>query len=264
MELDNILKQLKDGKISPDEAKKMISLHSIERVENMAQLDTGRAHRRGIPEVILAEPKKLKDILSIIKQHPKTEPLVVSRIQDKHMPQILSLGAELKLDVDVGQNSGTILMYGTEPPDNMGTVGILTAGTSDIPVAEEARLMCRAMGCRTISHYDVGIAGLHRTFPVIRELIQNEVDCIVVAAGMEGALATLVASMVDIPVIGVPVSVGYGYGSDGMASLAAMLQSCALGLTVVNIDGGVVAGAAAASIARSANRKRTNREHAAS
>lgn len=255
MELDKILQRLEGGDISWAEAKKMISLYSIERIEDMVQLDTDRAHRRGVPEVILAEPKRLKDIISIIKRHPKTEPLVVSRIQDEHMSQVLSLGSKLGLNVDIGQNSSTILFYDAEPQEDMGVVGILTAGTSDIPVAEEARLVCRAMGCKTVSHYDVGIAGLHRTFPVIRDMIKSETDCIVVAAGMEGALATLVASMVEIPVIGVPVSVGYGYGADGMASLAAMLQSCALGLTVVNIDGGVAAGAAAAGVARSAHRK---------
>ena len=112
--------------------------------------------------------------------------------------------------------------------------------------------MCKAMNCRAITSYDVGVAGIHRIFPILKEMINEDVDCIIVAAGMEGALATLVSSMVDIPVIGVPTSVGYGYGEKGIAALASMLQSCSLGLSVVNIDGGIAAGSIAANIANRA------------
>jgi hypothetical protein len=138
---------------------------------------------------------------------------------------------------------------------NQGNVGILTAGTSDIGVAEEARLMCEAMNCKCMSSYDVGVAGIHRVMPVLKEFVKKEVDSIIVVAGMEGALATLVSSSVNVPVIGVPTSVGYGYGEKGIAALASMLQSCALGLAVVNIDNGIGAGAMAASIANRASRK---------
>lgn len=254
MELDDILEELAIGKIGVKEAKERISLHTIDHIEGIARMDTGRAHRRGIPEVVLAEYKKLDDIKSIIEHHPGEEPLVISRIAETHMPEIISFCDGLGLHVDVGKNSSTILAYDTEPAQDKGSVAILTAGTSDIPVAEEARLVCRAMRCKTLCHYDVGVAGLHRTFPVIRNIIEEQADCMVVVAGMEGALATLVSSMVDIPVIGVPVSVGYGYGAGGVAALTSMLQSCALGMTVVNIDGGVAGGAAAAAIARSARR----------
>ena len=130
-----------------------------------------------------------------------------------------------------------------------GKVGIMTAGTSDISVAEEARLMCEAMHCECMTSYDIGIAGLHRTFPVLKEFIKSEVNVIIVAAGMEGALASVVSSSVNIPVIGVPTSVGYGYGEKGVAALASMLQSCSLGLSVVNIDNGIGAGAIASKIA---------------
>ena len=130
-----------------------------------------------------------------------------------------------------------------------GKIGIITAGTSDISVAEEARLMCEAMNCECITSYDIGIAGLHRTFPILKEFIKAEVNVIVVAAGMEGALASVVSSTVSVPVIGVPTSVGYGYGEKGVAALASMLQSCSLGLSVVNIDNGIGAGAVASKIA---------------
>ena len=116
--------------------------------------------------------------------------------------------------------------------------------------------MCEAMNCRCSTSYDVGVAGIHRIFPVLKEMIDQDVDCIIVVAGMEGALATLVTSLVDVPTIGVPTSVGYGYGEKGMAALASMLQSCSLGLSVVNIDNGIAAGAIAANIANKAVRKK--------
>ncbi|MGI0010503.1 MAG: AIR carboxylase family protein, partial [Nitrosopumilaceae archaeon] len=119
------------------------------------------------------------------------------------------------------------------------------------------RLMCEAMGCTCISSYDVGIAGLHRVFPIMKKMVKEEVDAIIVVAGMEGALASIVSSLVDIPIIGVPSSVGYGYGEKGIAALASMLQSCTLGLSVVNIDNGIGAGAIAANIANRVKRKKS-------
>jgi NCAIR mutase (PurE)-related protein len=105
------------------------------------------------------------------------------------------------------------------------------------------------MSCTCICSYDIGIAGMHRMFPVVKKLIEEDVDVIIVAAGMEGALASVVSSLVDVPVVGLPTSVGYGYGEKGVAALASMLQSCTLGLSVVNIDNGIGAGAVAANIA---------------
>ena len=140
------------------------------------------------------------------------------------------------------------MIYKKSLKKTAGKVGIITAGTSDIGIAEESRLMCESMNCECITSYDVGIAGLHRIFPVLKKFIKSEVDAIIVVAGMEGALASVVSSAVNVPVVGVPTSIGYGYGEKGVAALAAMLQSCSLGLTVVNIDNGIGAGAAAAKI----------------
>jgi NCAIR mutase (PurE)-related protein len=120
-------------------------------------------------------------------------------------------------------------------------------------------LIATAMGCDAIFKYDVGIAGIHRLFSPLKEMINKNVDAIVVVAGMEGALASIVSSIVDIPVIGVPTSIGYGFGSNGMAALASMLQSCTFGLAVVNIDNGIGAGAFAASIANRMATKRKDR-----
>ena len=112
--------------------------------------------------------------------------------------------------------------------------------------------MCEAMDCACVTAYDVGIAALGRVFPAVEEMVRGDVGAIIVVAGMEGALATVVSSMVDVPVIGIPTSVGYGHGGGGAAALASMLQSCSPGLATVNIDNGIGGGAAAARIARRA------------
>jgi len=130
-----------------------------------------------------------------------------------------------------------------------GHVGVVSAGTSDIPVAEEAALIAEEMGCRVTCIYDVGVAGLHRLIVPLRDLLANEVDVIIVAAGMDGALPSVVAGLVPVPVIGLPTSIGYGLGGRGIAALLSMLQTCAPGLSVVNIDNGVGAGITAALIA---------------
>ena len=256
MELTKILESLDLGKISVSKARKLLSLYSVEKIEDFAKLDVGRRLRRGIPEVIFAEKKQLTDLKKIIlNATPRSEFVLVSRINKDYYKKILLFSRRNKLKTKVGRNTTSILFY-KKLHSSGGKVGILTAGTSDIGVAEEARLMCEAMGCECISSYDVGIAGLHRVFPMIKKMIHEEVDAIIVVAGMEGALASIVSSLVDIPVIGVPSSVGYGYGEKGIAALASMLQSCTLGLSVVNIDNGIGAGAFAANVANRSVRKR--------
>jgi NCAIR mutase (PurE)-related protein len=258
LELDEILNSLKSGKMTVPNARKLLSLYSLEKIEDFAKIDTGRKYRRGIPEVIFAEQKQLSEIKKIIQRVLKKSNLIlVSRLKKNDFNKILGFSKKNKLKTEIGKNSTSILIYKKPLKKNKGKVGILTAGTSDIGVAEEARLMCEAMNCQCISSYDVGVAGLHRVIPVLKEFIKKEVDSIIVVAGMEGALATLVSSSVNVPVIGVPTSVGYGYGEKGIAALASMLQSCSLGLAVVNIDNGIGAGAMAASIANRINMKRT-------
>ena len=256
MELDEILASLKDGKITVPSARKLLSLYSIEKIEDFAKIDTGRKLRRGIPEVIFAENKQLIEIKKIAqKALQKSNSILISRLKKNDYEKILEFSKKNKFKTELGKNSSSILIYKKPLKKNQGKVGILTAGTSDIGVAEEARLMCEAMNCKCMTSYDVGVAGIHRAMPILKEFIKKEVDSIIVVAGMEGALATLVSSSVNVPVIGVPTSVGYGYGEKGIAALASMLQSCALGLAVVNIDNGIGAGAMAASIANRASRK---------
>ena len=256
MDISDILDSVKNGKISINEAKKQISLYSIEEIENFAKIDLGREVRKGIPEVVFAERKENSEIKKIIKNVlKKRNSIVISRIPKENYQDICNYCKKNDFKLSVGQNCTTILVYKKPLKKTKGKIGIITAGTSDIGVAEESRLMCESMNCNCITSYDVGIAGLHRIFPVLKEFIKSEVDVIIVVAGMEGALASVVSSTVNVPIIGVPTSIGYGYGEKGVAALAAMLQSCSLGLTVVNIDNGIGAGAAAAKIANQINKK---------
>lgn len=256
MEITDVLESLKIGKISVSEAKKQLALYSIEKIEDFAQIDMGRKHRKGIPEVIFAERKTSDEIKKIIQRVlEKSDSVLVSRIQKSDYTKIVRFVKSKKLKIKDGKNTTTLLIHKNTLKNTSGTVGIVTAGTSDIGVAEETRLTCEAMHCNTITSYDVGIAGLHRLFPIIKKFIEQDVDVIVVAAGMEGALASVVSSLVNVPVIGLPTSVGYGYGEKGVAALASMLQSCSLGLSVVNIDNGIGAGAVAANIANRVRRQ---------
>ena len=236
--------------------KSFYQLYSIEEVEGFVKIDINRRKRRGIPEVVFAETKEIDEIKKIVEKFlEKNNSVMISRIKKTDFQKILTFAKRLKVNIKKGKNSSSLLLYKKPIRFFGGKVGILTAGTSDIGVAEESRLMCEAMNCKCITSYDVGVAGIQRIFPILKKMIKEDVDCIVVVAGMEGALATLVSSLVDIPVIGVPTSVGYGYGGKGISSLASMLQSCSLGLSVVNIDNGIAAGGIAANIANRAMRK---------
>ena len=256
MEIHEVLELIKKNKISVNKAKNLLSIYSIEEIEEIAKIDVNRRIRRGVPEVILAETKEIDEIKKIAKKFlEKNNSVMISRIKKTDFQKILTFANRLKVNVKRGKNSTSLLLYKKPIKFFGGKVGILTAGTSDIGVAEESRLMCEAMNCKCISSYDVGVAGIQRIFPILKKMVKEDIDCIVVVAGMEGALATLVSSLVDIPVIGVPTSVGYGYGGKGISSLASMLQSCSLGLSVVNIDNGIAAGGIAANIANRAIKK---------
>ncbi len=260
MEIHEILESVKVGRTSVNDAKKLLSLHSIEEIEGFVKIDINRRKRRGIPEVVFAENKELDEIKKIAKKTlEKTNSVIISRIKKEDYPKIMTFAKKLKVKIKTGKNSSTLLLFKKPIKFQGGKIGIMTAGTSDIGVAEESRLMCEAMNCKCVISYDVGIAGIQRIFPVLKEMVDKEVDCIIVAAGMEGALATLVATLVDIPIIGIPTSVGYGYGEKGIAALASMLQSCSLGLSVVNIDNGIAAGGIAANIANRAIKKNNSK-----
>jgi len=226
-------------------------LLAVKELAGFAKLDVGREIRKGIPEVVLAEGKAPGDVVRIAHAMvERTGRAIISRADGACVRLLRSKirnGARLvylprSRIVLVKSRSFQLRPSG-------GRVGVLTAGTSDIPVAEEAETIAKEMGCETRAYYDVGVAGLHRLFDPLTDLLKWDADVLLVVAGREGALPTVVAGIVDVPVVGVPTSKSYGFGEKGLAALAAMLQSCSLGMSVVNIDGGVGAGAVAAMIA---------------
>ncbi len=254
-----ILERLAKGEISVDEAEKQLKILTIEEIEGFCKLDLGREFRKGIPEIILAEgknPENVRDIaLAAVTELGR---VIISRA-DAEQIEIVKKGLPPDFSWEGDEKVGTIVVKrkGSSVEKTGGRIGILTAGTSDIPIAEEARVVAQEMGCDVMTAYDVGVAGIHRLFPPLKKMMQQDIAVIVAVAGREGALPTLVAGLVDIPVIGVPTSSSWGLGEKGLSSLTAMLQSCSLGLTVVNIDGGVAAGATAALIANQVARARS-------
>jgi pyridinium-3,5-biscarboxylic acid mononucleotide synthase len=219
--------------------------------------DSHREQRKGVPEVIFGETKDTGQIVTMTRKIlAETGRAIISRIQ----PEVIeALRVVFKTSrVRVRENARAVVIY---EPDYVhrstgGHVGVISAGTSDIPVAEEAALIAEEMGCEVTCIYDVGVAGLHRLLEPLRDLLSKEVDAIIVAAGMDGALPSVVAGLVPVPVIGLPTSIGYGMGGKGIAALLSMLQTCAPGLSVVNIDNGVGAGITAAMIANGVARAR--------
>ncbi|HUW88998.1 MAG TPA: nickel pincer cofactor biosynthesis protein LarB [Candidatus Nanopelagicaceae bacterium] len=225
----------------------------IEEVGDFAKLDVLRKMRTGIVEVIYAENKTSDMILEIIKSFLESNKFaIVSRFKENQKDAIFNnFSNNPKLSVEYNELARIIIvkLKNFEFKKRDGIVGIITAGSSDIPVAEEAKVIAESMGCKVVSSYDLGIAGIHRIFNPLSEMIKKGVHVIIVCAGMEGTLPGVVAALVDIPVIGVPISSGYGLGEKGIGALTTMLQSCSPGLLVVNIDNGFGAGASAALIA---------------
>lgn len=262
MDLSDTLKKLKNNEITLEEAEKQLRITNFETLSDIAKVDTHRAKRTGIPEAIIADCKTCDEVVSIAQVHLKNEGrVIVTRASDEKYLALESLAKEMKLLIRSSRRAGVISIG--EPVDKTGgRVGIVSAGTADIPVAEEARIIAEEMGCSVTAIYDVGVAGIHRLFPELTRLIVTGIDAIVVAAGREGTLPAIVSGLVDVPVIGVPVSTGYGAGGEGKAALLSMLQSCSV-LTVVNIDAGFVAGAFAARIANLAAKNRNKIEKSA-
>jgi NCAIR mutase (PurE)-related protein len=259
--LKELLEKLARGEISVEEATEYLRVLAVEEVGELAKYDLGREIRHGVPEVVIAEgktSKAVKDIVSKVMERKGS--VIVSRANKEHIEALQKLIAGKRWRTDRTE-SGTLAIMTEAKKAGLtgGKVGIITAGTSDIPVAEEARLMAMEMGCEVYTAYDVGVAGIHRLIPPLKEMVTVDVDAIVVVAGREGALPTLMAGMIDVPLIAVPTSYGYGLGGKGVAALMAMLQSCSLGLAVVNIDGGIPAGAMAALIANRAARFRDSK-----
>jgi NCAIR mutase (PurE)-related protein len=252
--IKDVLCKVATGELSLEEAEKTLKLLSIDEVGCLAKLDGNREIRKGVPEVILAEGKSPSDVTEIsTKMLYKTGRAIISRCNEAHVEAVKErFGTDVLLTINEKAKMIVIKKQDFTTMASGGRVGLLTAGTSDIAIAEEVRIICEEMGCTVFFTYDVGVAGIHRLIEPVKELIQADVDVVVVVAGREGALATVVAGLFDVPVVAVPTSNSYGFGEKGLSALMAMLQSCSLGLAVVNVDGGVAAGAMAGLVANRA------------
>ena len=253
--LREVLDKVAKKEVTPAEAEKILQLLAIDEVGCLAKLDGNRGLRKGIPEIILAEGKTSDDVAEISKlMLAKCGRAIVSRCSTEHLAAVKAAfeHSDVKIEIHEKAKMAIIKTQTFSVNPSGGRIGLLTAGTSDIPVAEEAKTVAQEMGCTVYSNYDVGVAGIHRLLEPLKELLSRDVDVIVVVAGREGALASVVSGLVDVPVIAVPTSNSYGFGEKGVATLMAMLQSCSLGLAVVNIDAGVAAGAVATLIANRA------------
>lgn len=218
--------------------------------ETLARPDFERDVRTGVPEVILAEGKERTLVVQLVHRFLEERGrAIVSRVRPRTLGVLQDEFREAAVESHRRARMVVIRRSGTHPEESGGKVGIITAGTSDLPFAEEAQVIATEMGCGTCVAADVGVAGLHRLVRPLQQLQEWGADVVIVVAGMDGALPSVVSGLVNVPVIGLPTSCGYGMGGAGQAALLAMLQTCAPGLTVVNIDNGVGAGASAARIA---------------
>ena len=245
----DLLRQLLDdvasGKATSAEALSRLKDLPFEEVGGFAHVDHHRALRRGFPETIFCEGKTADQVLEITARILAKEAVVLATRVDGDLARAM---ADRFDDAEVDASARTVVVRppGVEPLPGKGLVLVVSAGTSDIPVAREAAVTASVMGSRVETIFDVGVAGIHRLLTHAGRL--REAEVIVVVAGMEGALASVVGGLVETPVIAVPTSIGYGASFQGLAALLAMLNSCASGVLVVNIDNGYGAGYAAALI----------------
>jgi hypothetical protein len=244
-DIKKVLQQVQNGRLTVDKA--------IERLRDLPFEDLGFAHidhhrplRQGFPEVIWGEGKSAGQITAIIKtMYAKKYPILATRIDPKKAAQIKKAFPRATY---YPQSRVLTVIQGTIIEKGRGLILVISAGTSDIPVAEEAFLTARIMGNRVEYLYDVGVAGLHRLMSRKEKLFSANV--LIVVAGMEGALPSVVGGLVSRPVIAVPASIGYGSSFGGITALLGMLNSCASGVAVVNIDNGFGAGYVASLINR--------------
>ena len=247
-QFDDVLNAFKQGEIDEAEAGARILEVFYEGKEHFL-LDMEREKRVGFPEVVYAEGKRMGDLIDIVARMLESAgkayvasltPDGVQKLQETFHSHRIRTGGRAMVIGD------------TATAEPLGKVGIITAGTSDVPFAEESVLLLEELGAEVVRSYDSGVAGIHRPFMSLEKM--TGVSVIIVFAGMEGALPTVLASLTDLPVIAVPTPVGYGFGGQGEAALKTMLQSCSPGVCVLNIGNSVGAAAAAVRVLRSIRR----------
>jgi NCAIR mutase (PurE)-related protein len=243
-DLDALLRAVSDGRLTPDQAAERLRSLPYEDL-GFAKVDHHRALRRGFPEVVFGAGKSPEQILAIAEK-------IVGRAQNllvtRTTAEVHQLLAARHPEARWHEAARIVSIVVSPTPPLPGSVAVVCAGTSDVPVADEAAITAEFLGAEVFRIYDVGVAGLHRLLDRTEAIRRARV--VIVAAGMEGALPSVVGGLVEAPVIAVPTSVGYGASFQGLAALLAMLNSCASGVAVVNIDNGFGAGYMACSILR--------------
>ena len=242
-EMTELLHQVAAGNVSPEDAALKLKMQPFQEIGEYAKVDFHRGIRQGVPEVIYGSGKTKEHILGIAKAMRENgqKTVLITRLTQEAADYV---AAELPLDYNPLSRTGLV---GELPaPTGKGRIVVATGGTSDIPVAEEAAVTAEALGNEVVRLYDVGVSGIHRLLGNMETIMSAR--CIVAVAGMEGALPSVIGGLADCPVIAVPTSVGYGASLGGVAALLSMLNSCASGVSVVNIDNGFGAGYMASMI----------------
>ncbi len=243
-EMTTLLRAVADGTVSPEDAALRLKMQPIQEIGEYAKVDLHRGIRQGVPEVIYGAGKTKEHILGIAKAMLENgqKTVLITRLTQEAADYLTAEALPLKYD----PLSKTGVVGELPKPTGKGRVVVATGGTSDLPVAEEAAVTAEVLGNEVVRLYDVGVSGIHRLLSHMDAIMSARV--IVAVAGMEGALPSVIGGLADCPVIAVPTSVGYGASLGGIAALLSMLNSCASGVSVVNIDNGFGAGYMASMI----------------
>lgn len=247
MELRELLEKLKDGSLSIDDAIQNINAAGYTDM-GFAKLDTSREQRSGFPEVIFCSGKTDDFLVSIYRKMVESEGRAFGTRASAHQAELVKTEIPAAMYDPVSR----ILKVEPEERERLGCIAVVTGGTADIPVAEEAAQTAEYFGSRVERIYDVGVSGIHRLLSQTDRI--RSANCVIAVAGMEGALASVIGGLVKNPVIAVPTSVGYGANLQGLSALLTMINSCANGIAVVNIDNGYGAGYIATQINRLASK----------
>jgi NCAIR mutase (PurE)-related protein len=231
MALRELLRRVADGSLSVEEAEQRLRMLAVEEIASILKLDVGREVRKSVPEIILGEYKSVDQLELAIKGLLEVRGrAIASRLREGQLEVVKRFERDYDVSLSVSRRVAVIKRKDYRTLKHGGRVGVVAAGTADLPIADEVRLLVEELGCDVIVIHDVGIAGLHRTLDAAKRLLEADVDVVVAIAGMEGALPSVLASVLDVPVIGLPTSFGYGLGGGGVAALLSMLQSCSPGL----------------------------------
>jgi NCAIR mutase (PurE)-related protein len=241
LEIEKLLERVKNGEESVENAAELFQSILYKDLD-FAKIDYHRKKRVGYPEVIYCEGKELEHLKAIVKDMLSRDcNILATRVSQQACDAIAEV-----TDNYVYNKVARICIINPKPLEGVGRVAVVTGGTADVPVAEEAALTCEVFGNKVERYFDVGVAGIHRLFSKLEDI--RKANVIIAVAGMEGALASVLAGLVDVPVVAVPTSVGYGSSFKGLSALLTMLNSCAAGIGVMNIDNGFGGGYLASQI----------------